>query len=151
MSHQIASSIKLSRFPSGPPEHNPPPSLRVETVDCGDEAASWLSDFLGQPCRLIKQSPDFTRDMKKRPSGGISPVLPDSYLFTQDLSVVLYASNPRSHFLLILPGCCGCDLAFPSAGHLEFVIFFCLCKLKASVYYVKEDLKFRLGLCDIHI
>ncbi|GLD56072.1 molybdenum cofactor sulfurase isoform X1 [Lates japonicus] len=45
---------------------------RVETVDCGDEAASWLSDFLGQPCRLIRQSPYFTRDMKKRPSEGIS-------------------------------------------------------------------------------
>ncbi|TMS04621.1 Molybdenum cofactor sulfurase [Larimichthys crocea] len=42
---------------------------RVETVDCGDEAASWLSDFLGQPCRLIRQSPDFTRDMKKKPGG----------------------------------------------------------------------------------
>uniref|UniRef100_A0A8D3AQV7 Molybdenum cofactor sulfurase n=1 Tax=Scophthalmus maximus TaxID=52904 RepID=A0A8D3AQV7_SCOMX len=41
---------------------------RVETVDCGDEAASWLSDFLGQPCRLIRQSPYFTREMKKRPS-----------------------------------------------------------------------------------
>ncbi|XP_021435885.2 molybdenum cofactor sulfurase isoform X2 [Oncorhynchus mykiss] len=38
---------------------------RVETVDCGDEAASWLSEFLGQPCRLIRQSPDFSRDMKK--------------------------------------------------------------------------------------
>ncbi|XP_047458143.1 molybdenum cofactor sulfurase isoform X2 [Mugil cephalus] len=42
---------------------------RVETVDCGDEAASWLSDFLGQPCRLIRQRPDFTREMKKRPDG----------------------------------------------------------------------------------
>ncbi|XP_077960670.1 molybdenum cofactor sulfurase isoform X1 [Gasterosteus aculeatus] len=42
---------------------------RVEAVDCGDEAASWLSDFLGQPCRLIRQSPDFTRDGKKRLSG----------------------------------------------------------------------------------
>ncbi|XP_064790584.1 molybdenum cofactor sulfurase-like isoform X2 [Oncorhynchus masou masou] len=38
---------------------------RVETVDCGDEAASWLSEFLGQPCRLIRQSPDFSRNMKK--------------------------------------------------------------------------------------
>ncbi|XP_076599323.1 molybdenum cofactor sulfurase [Chaetodon auriga] len=45
---------------------------RVETVDCGDEAASWLSDFLGQPCRLIRQSPDFTREMK-RPSGAATP------------------------------------------------------------------------------
>ncbi|XP_029306037.1 molybdenum cofactor sulfurase [Cottoperca gobio] len=41
---------------------------RVETVDCGDEAASWLSDFLGQPCRLIRQSPGFTRHVKKKPS-----------------------------------------------------------------------------------
>lgn len=70
MLHQTVSSIKLCRFPLGPPEHNPSPSPRVETVDCGDEAASWLSDFLGQPCRLIRQCPDFTRDMKKRPSGG---------------------------------------------------------------------------------
>lgn len=150
MSHQIVSDIKLCRFPSGPPEHNPPPPLRVETVDCGDEAASWLSDFLGQPCRLIRQSPDFTRDMKKRPSGGISPARPDTYLFIHDLSVVLYLGNARSHFLPILPGCYGCDLAFPSAGHLQFVIFSCLCKLKASVYYVKENVKFRLMLCDIH-
>lgn len=45
---------------------------RVETVDCGDEAASWLSEFLGQPCRLIRQSPDFSRDMKKKPGGAVS-------------------------------------------------------------------------------
>ncbi|KAL0964254.1 hypothetical protein UPYG_G00321370 [Umbra pygmaea] len=38
---------------------------RVQTMDCGDEAASWLSDFLGQPCRLIRQSPDFIRKMKE--------------------------------------------------------------------------------------
>uniref|UniRef100_A0A3P9K1V6 Molybdenum cofactor sulfurase n=1 Tax=Oryzias latipes TaxID=8090 RepID=A0A3P9K1V6_ORYLA len=44
---------------------------RVETVDCGAEAASWLSGFLGQPCRLIRQSPDFTREMKKRPCDGL--------------------------------------------------------------------------------
>ncbi|XP_056250515.1 molybdenum cofactor sulfurase isoform X2 [Seriola aureovittata] len=54
---------------------------RVETVDCGDEAASWLSDFLGQPCRLIRQSPYFTRDVKKRPSGGCRSVwkVPDGW------------------------------------------------------------------------
>lgn len=54
-------------FPRVP---NPSSSSRVETVDCGGEAASWLSGFLGQPCRLIRQNPDFTRDMKKRPDGG---------------------------------------------------------------------------------
>lgn len=49
------------------------PSSRVETVDCGDEAASWLSYFLRQPCRLIRQNPDFTRDMKRKPSEGTQP------------------------------------------------------------------------------
>ncbi len=95
---------KLGIFPSGPPESNPSLSPRVETVDCGDEAASWLSDFLGQPCRLIRQSPDFTRGMKKRPSGGthisISPVLPVSCLFTLGLSVIAYMMNAVSHVLL---------------------------------------------------
>lgn len=52
--------------------YNPSPSPRVEAVDCGDEAASWLSEFLGQPCRLIRQSPDFSRAMKKRPGRGDS-------------------------------------------------------------------------------
>ncbi|XP_051935896.1 molybdenum cofactor sulfurase isoform X1 [Hippocampus zosterae] len=45
---------------------------RVETMDCGDEAASWLSDLLGQPCRLIRQSPDFTRYMNKKSDTAIT-------------------------------------------------------------------------------
>ncbi|XP_029609047.1 molybdenum cofactor sulfurase isoform X1 [Salmo trutta] len=45
---------------------------RVQTVDCGDEAASWLSEFLGQPCRLKRQSPDFIRNMKKGHEKGVS-------------------------------------------------------------------------------
>lgn len=96
MSHPIVSSIRLYRFPSGAPEYNPPSSSppRVETVDCGDEAASWLSDFLGQPCRLIRQSPNFSRDMKKRTSGGIciiiSPVLPASPSLSTDLKTSFF-------------------------------------------------------------
>ncbi|KAJ0004910.1 hypothetical protein NQD34_011124 [Periophthalmus magnuspinnatus] len=39
---------------------------RVETLDCGEAVAEWLSDFLGQKCRLIRLSPDFTRDAKKK-------------------------------------------------------------------------------------
>ncbi|KAM6998058.1 molybdenum cofactor sulfurase isoform 2-T2 [Tautogolabrus adspersus] len=67
---------------------------RVETVDCGDEAASWLSDFLGQPCRLIRLSPDFTREMKKRPSGAatstsLSLVNEAQYLMINRASVEL--------------------------------------------------------------
>ncbi|XP_041803884.1 molybdenum cofactor sulfurase [Chelmon rostratus] len=67
---------------------------RVETVDCGDEAASWLSDFLGQPCRLIRQSPDFTREMKTRRSGAatiasLSLVNEAQYLMINRASVEL--------------------------------------------------------------
>uniref|UniRef100_A0A7N6B1H1 Molybdenum cofactor sulfurase n=1 Tax=Anabas testudineus TaxID=64144 RepID=A0A7N6B1H1_ANATE len=67
---------------------------RVETVDCGDEAASWLSNFLGQPCRLIRQSPDSTRDMKKRPGGAatsmsLSLVNEAQYLMINRASVEL--------------------------------------------------------------
>ncbi|XP_038593086.1 molybdenum cofactor sulfurase isoform X1 [Micropterus salmoides] len=67
---------------------------RVETVDCGDEAASWLSDFLGQPCRLIRQSPDFTRAMKMRPIGAatstsLSLVNEAQYLMINRASVEL--------------------------------------------------------------
>lgn len=38
---------------------------RVETLDCGDDAALWLSRFLGQSCRLIRLNPRFTRDARK--------------------------------------------------------------------------------------
>ncbi|KAK5853676.1 hypothetical protein PBY51_014809 [Eleginops maclovinus] len=67
---------------------------RVETVDCGDEAASWLSDFLGQPCRLKRQSPDFTRHMKKKPIGAatstsLSLVNEAQYLMINRASVEL--------------------------------------------------------------
>ncbi|KAM9364512.1 molybdenum cofactor sulfurase isoform 2-T3 [Pholidichthys leucotaenia] len=65
---------------------------RVETVDCGDEAASWLSDFLGQPCRLIRQRPDFTREMRKSgaaTSTSLSLVNEAQYLMINRGSVAL--------------------------------------------------------------
>lgn len=66
---QISRSIKL-QISLGGYYLIPSPSPRVETVDCGDEAASWFSEFLGQPCRLIRQNPNFSRDTKKRSLGG---------------------------------------------------------------------------------
>ncbi|XP_061546370.1 molybdenum cofactor sulfurase [Phycodurus eques] len=67
---------------------------RVETKDCGDEAASWLSDLLGQPCRLIRQSPDFTRCMKNKSdtavtSPSLSLVNEAQYLMINRASVEL--------------------------------------------------------------
>ncbi|XP_015212667.2 molybdenum cofactor sulfurase isoform X1 [Lepisosteus oculatus] len=38
---------------------------RVQTVDCGDEVAGWISEFLGKTCRLIRQRADFSRNVKK--------------------------------------------------------------------------------------
>nr|XP_057913984.1 molybdenum cofactor sulfurase isoform X2 [Doryrhamphus excisus] len=76
---------------------------RVKTVDCGDEAASWLSEFLGQPCRLIRQSPDFTRGMKKTSDGAItSPLLSlvneAQYLMINRASVELIHKVMSSRF-----------------------------------------------------
>ncbi|XP_017290558.1 molybdenum cofactor sulfurase [Kryptolebias marmoratus] len=48
---------------------------RVDTSDCGDEAASWLSEFLGQTCRLIRQCPDSTRGKTRTDEAAASPFL----------------------------------------------------------------------------
>lgn len=43
---------------------------RVQTIDCGDEAAAWFSEFLGKPCRLIRQNPEFIRKKKMSSQNG---------------------------------------------------------------------------------
>lgn len=145
MSHQIVSSIKLCRFPPGHPEYNPPPSPRVETVDCGDEAASWFSEFLGQPCRLIRQSPDFTRDMKKRPSGGncinILPVLPGSYSHILELSLILCISNTfltDTMWLLWLWPLIPFSWIFWQFRNLNFFSF---CKFILCIYWIYQSVE----------
>ncbi|XP_048859745.1 molybdenum cofactor sulfurase-like isoform X2 [Brienomyrus brachyistius] len=63
---------------------------RVQSVDCGDEAADWISKFLGKPCRLIRQSPGFTRGMKRdhaKPVAGLSLVNEAQYLMINMASV----------------------------------------------------------------
>ncbi|CAL8256886.1 unnamed protein product [Lota lota] len=74
---------------------------RVETVDSGDEAAMWLSDFLGQPCRLIRQSPDSVRGGKKRlntdaTTAVLSFVNKAQYLLINKASVDLIQEQIRS-------------------------------------------------------
>ncbi|KAJ8333559.1 hypothetical protein SKAU_G00415670 [Synaphobranchus kaupii] len=46
----------------------------VHTVDCGDRVGAWLSEFLGKPCRLIRQSPDFNRGRRRGHNTGGSGV-----------------------------------------------------------------------------
>ncbi|MGD9899758.1 MAG: MOSC domain-containing protein [Calditrichaceae bacterium] len=36
---------------------------RCVAVDQGEEAAQWLSEFLGTPCRLVQMADDFNRDV----------------------------------------------------------------------------------------
>ncbi|XP_072573124.1 molybdenum cofactor sulfurase isoform X1 [Paramormyrops kingsleyae] len=63
---------------------------RVQSVDCGDEAADWISEFLGKPCRLIQQSPGFIRGMKRDHAklvAGLSLVNEAQYLMINMASV----------------------------------------------------------------
>lgn len=73
---------------------------RVETVDCGDEAASWLSDFLGQPCRLIRQRAEFTREMKKQPVGAAASTSPLSLVNEAQYLMINSASVELIHKLM---------------------------------------------------
>ncbi|KAI8495554.1 hypothetical protein Bbelb_265260 [Branchiostoma belcheri] len=42
---------------------------RITGLDCGNEAADWLTRFLGRPCRLVRQNPDSDRDCKVNRDG----------------------------------------------------------------------------------
>ncbi|KAI6054480.1 molybdenum cofactor sulfurase [Marmota monax] len=46
---------------------------RVNTYDCGEKVASWLSKFFGRPCHLIKQSSSFQRNAKKKLGKDLPP------------------------------------------------------------------------------
>ncbi|XP_078581461.1 molybdenum cofactor sulfurase-like [Branchiostoma floridae x Branchiostoma japonicum] len=46
---------------------------RITGLDCGNEAADWLTRFLGRPCRLVQQNPDSDRDCKVNQAGDDTP------------------------------------------------------------------------------
>ncbi|XP_030060557.1 molybdenum cofactor sulfurase [Microcaecilia unicolor] len=50
---------------------------RVQTYDCGQMIADWLSLFLGRQCRLIQQTPDLSRNANKikTAQSGVNPAL----------------------------------------------------------------------------
>lgn len=55
---------------------------RVNTIDCGDEVASWLTEVIGQRCRLQQQDPDYHRASKlNRNTGKCSRVFNLTRLF----------------------------------------------------------------------
>uniref|UniRef100_A0A4W3JJ23 Molybdenum cofactor sulfurase n=1 Tax=Callorhinchus milii TaxID=7868 RepID=A0A4W3JJ23_CALMI len=43
---------------------------RVEGLDCGEKVAAWISIFLGRQSRLVRQSSDFHRNVKKQYTEG---------------------------------------------------------------------------------
>ena len=46
---------------------NQPVYFRVSGVDCGDDVAKWLTSFLKQKCRLIRQNPNVVRRIDSNP------------------------------------------------------------------------------------
>ncbi len=44
---------------------------QMQALDCGDDVAAWLSDFLEQPCRLVRMPEDHQRLVKGMPDSAI--------------------------------------------------------------------------------
>ncbi|XP_073775280.1 molybdenum cofactor sulfurase isoform X4 [Danio rerio] len=75
---------------------------RVQTVDCGEEVSAWLSEFLGKPCRLIRQRPEFLRDMKFGQGKDLARAPTES---------TLTVSTPSASVVI----CCHINLTMPNA------------------------------------
>jgi uncharacterized protein YcbX len=75
----------------------------VTTIDCGDEAAAWLSDFLHQSCRLVRIGAGYDRPVqptKAQPGDHVSladgyPLLVISEASLADLNARLQARGGR--------------------------------------------------------
>lgn len=70
--------------------------FRVQTVDCGEEVSVWLSEFLGKPCCLIRQSPSFARDMKMGKGKGTALCIPhpiNHYIMTVADILCVFSRN----------------------------------------------------------
>jgi len=93
-------SITVPRLSSLDPR---PSSLRViiwhDTVtadDCGDEAAAWLSDVLGLPCRLVRAGSAYARPVlaRKVPATlGLTPATPHEVSFADGYPFLVIAEE----------------------------------------------------------
>lgn len=85
-------SVSISRSPL-PAHRSLPVTVWNDTVqaeDCGDEAAGWLSNFLGQPLRLARMGADFSRPVKPkraRPGDQVSFADGAPFLLTTEASL----------------------------------------------------------------
>ncbi|MDX2272086.1 MAG: MOSC N-terminal beta barrel domain-containing protein [Cyanobacteriota bacterium] len=76
-----------------------------QAIDQGDEAAVWLSDFLGIPCRLVQMAPDFVRGLDPVYTAHGQVGFADGYPFLltneaswQDLNERMAAPLPMDRF-----------------------------------------------------
>ncbi|KAJ1202753.1 hypothetical protein NDU88_006550, partial [Pleurodeles waltl] len=65
----------------------------VQTYDCGNRIAEWLSLFLGRHCRLIRQNSDCCRngnnkEKKGQPGAALSLVNEAQYLLINTASIL---------------------------------------------------------------
>lgn len=68
----------------------------VQADDCGDEAAAWLSQFLGQPLRLARMGADYRRPVKpKRARPGDEVSFADGAPFLLTAEASLHDLNDR--------------------------------------------------------
>ena len=49
-------------------------STRIQSIDCGETAAEWLSGVLGRSCRLVRQNPDYKRNALRCNGMGDQPL-----------------------------------------------------------------------------
>lgn len=87
-----------------------------QVVDQGDEAARWLEDVLGRPCRLVQMAGGYERAMHQQLAGGptgklhfadAAPLLVTSEASLEDLNARLDAPVPMERFRpnLVVRGC----------------------------------------------
>ena len=68
---------------------------RVQGLDCGEEAARWLSDILGRQCRLVRQNPDSQRKARKQPGDSLSDYRNNYTLVPNFLSLPIFVLQGR--------------------------------------------------------
>lgn len=85
---------------------------RCQAIDQGDEAAAWLSQFLGIECRLVRMGEGYDRPVKRRADAQVSfadayPLLLISEASLADLNQRLPNPIPMNRFRpnLVVAGC----------------------------------------------
>uniref|UniRef100_A0A8D0H6U7 Molybdenum cofactor sulfurase n=1 Tax=Sphenodon punctatus TaxID=8508 RepID=A0A8D0H6U7_SPHPU len=71
---------------------------RVQTYDCGERIAGWLSEFLHRQCRLIRQSSDFKINANKNNEKDQTPATATSLSLVNEAQYLLINRESISYF-----------------------------------------------------